>query len=112
LVNPLVVAACLSLPYAGGPRHCVKKHFEAELEPGRKNVVALVEAPNRFDQKTRLRLFIYRLEGRRLLPRFLGSAFPGADLLDARGALRVVTTRGEFDCHFDGFPLVCEEAQP
>jgi hypothetical protein len=59
-------------------------------------------------------VFLYRVEGRRLVPRFLGSDLATLDIerlvavaefwgLEARDGARAVPPA----CRFDGFPLVC-----
>lgn len=112
------------------PGLCVQAAFAARLEPGGRrehvNVVLLVAAPHRFDPVVRTRLFVYRLHGRQLQPRFLGSGFYDRTLLSAErvpvaasapgeplDALRVVTTtpaggRELWRCAFRRFPLSCE----
>lgn len=95
------------------------------------NVVLLVAAPHRFDPAVRTRLFVYRLSGRRLRPRFLGSGFRARTLLGAerlpgpsaaasgqpRDSLRVTTAtptgqRESLCCAFARFPLSCEPERP
>lgn len=55
------------------PGLCVKQAVWTSLEGGL--VALLVEAPHRFDARRRHRVFVYRLVGQRLEPRFLGSGF-------------------------------------
>lgn len=78
--------------------------------PGEGHLSLLVTLPA---DPARLGLFVYRVQGRRLVPRFLGSGFPERALtgLAAEGdALRVFTDRGALRCRLQDFPLVCEEA--
>lgn len=90
------------------------------------NVVLLVEAPQRFDPAVRTRLFVYRLRGLTLVPRFLSSGFRERDLVaverrpsgaqlpdEPRDVLWVQTrdrlgTRELLRCYFSSFPLRCE----
>jgi hypothetical protein len=113
-VSFFALLACLAVPYEGGPRGlCVRQAFTANLEEdGVTNVVLVVEAPHRFDSQIRKRLFIYRLDGRKLVPRFLGSRLGALELESARaerGGLEVRASGRRFQCHFEQFPLVCEE---
>ncbi|MEW5743596.1 MAG: hypothetical protein AB1938_32085 [Myxococcota bacterium] len=95
------------------PGLCVVQAVWTPLEEGL--LALLVRAPHRFDSTERLRVFVYRLVGRRLSPRFLGSGFTGSDvtrlvtLADALG-VEVVSDAGVavLRCVFDGFPLVCQ----
>jgi hypothetical protein len=103
---------------SGGPRDgCLVDAFPARLEDEATwNVVLIIGRPGRFDARVRRRLFVYRLEGRRLVPRFLGSGPSSFDLVSAAPANRglVVSVRAEggapgtMRCEFRGFPLVCE----
>lgn len=107
---------------SGGPRDgCLVDAFAARLEGASTlNVVLVVDRPGRFDARVRRRLFVYRLDGARLVPRFLGSGPSSLRLLSARpvrqGALDrlVVSVQAEgaapeaLHCRFEGFPLVCE----
>ncbi len=124
----------LVLLRGAAPGLCVRAAFAARLEPGARpdavNVVLLVAAPHRFDPDVRTRLFVYRLRGRRLVPRFLGSGFRarallGAERLPAADApsghrldsLRVttVTPAGQHEslrCAFVRFPLSCQAELP
>lgn len=104
----------------GGPREfCIEQVLEVCLEGG-DFVVLRVAAPHRFDARVRSRVFVYRLEGSRLVPRFLGSGFASREvtklfpLTHALG-LETLTATGEretLSCAFDGFPLVCSELKP
>jgi hypothetical protein len=107
---------------------CVRSGFTAHLEDGRsQNVVLEVLAPATGQRS----LFVYRLEGGHLRPRFLASGLPGWTMLSAGPW----TTRSSPDqrleelwveardsegetrllrCGFEGFLLTCsiEEALP
>lgn len=124
----------LVLLRGAAPGLCVRAAFAARLEPGVRphavNVVLLVAAPHRFDPDVRTRLFVYRLRGRRLVPRFLGSGFRARTLLGAErlpaadptsgerlDGLRVTTATptGQYEslrCTFERFPLSCEPELP
>ena len=107
---------------AGGPRDgCLVDAFAARLEdPSTLNVVLVIDRPGRFDSRVRRRLFVYRLEGARLVPRFLGSGPSELALVGARRVeagppewLEVSVQAGgdsprALRCRFEGFPLVCE----
>lgn len=101
----------------GGPVGlCVRDAVELSLEPGQRQLALLVDAPHRFDPRVRPRVFIYRVEGRRLVPRFLGSGFSSAEVVaiaadGPRLRLQLSDSRTVW-CHFDGFPLVCSEEPP
>jgi hypothetical protein len=97
------------------PGLCVKQAVWTSLEGGL--VALLVEAPHRFDARPRHRVFLYRLVGRRLEPRFLGSGFRTRSvdrLVPLEGALGVeVSSDAGYEtmrCRFLEFPLVCEKA--
>jgi hypothetical protein len=101
---------------AGPVGLCVKQVLWTPLEGGL--VAALVEAPHRFEPRPRNRVFLYRLEGRRLVPRFLGSGFDEVQVerLLARDDSLGLAVRGErgertLACRFSGFPLVCSEEE-
>lgn len=103
-------APCAAVPLPGGlrapPGLCVEV---AVPGPGAGHVSLLVALPA---DPARRGLFVYRVQGRNLVPRFLGSGFPGRALtgLAADGdALRVETDRGPLGCVLQDFPLVCEE---
>lgn len=124
----------LVLLRGAAPGLCVRAAFAARLEPDARpdavNVVLLVAAPHRFDPDVRTRLFVYRLQGRQLVPRFLGSGFRARALLGAerlaaadptsgegRDRLRVTTAtptgqRESLRCAFERFPLACEPELP
>ncbi|GMU62156.1 MAG: hypothetical protein AMXMBFR34_39190 [Myxococcaceae bacterium] len=96
------------------PGLCVVQALWAPLEGG--VVALLVRAPHRFEEEERLRVFIYRLEGRRLVPRFLGSGFASREVrrlvaLDDALGVEVSGDGGVsvLRCSFDGFPLVCRD---
>lgn len=98
------------------PGLCVKQALWTPLEGGL--VALLVEAPHRFDPRVRLRVFVYRLAGASLAPRFLGSGFASREverLVPLDDALGVVVRDGErsltLRCRFDGFPLSCQESE-
>lgn len=104
----------------GGPRaFCIEQVLSLELE-GVPSVVLRVAAPHRFEGRVRSRVFVYRLEQGRLVPRFLGSGFwarevTGLFVLPGALGLETLTTEGEperLSCTFDGFPLVCSELKP
>lgn len=95
------------------PGLCVTQAVWTRLEGGL--VALLVRAPHRFDARVRPRVFVYRLEGARLVPRFLGSGFRDLEVTrlraeDDRLVLEVVGAQGPraLRCHFAGFPLLCE----
>jgi hypothetical protein len=107
----------------GGPEGlCAVEIFWARLEAGAVDVLVRVRAPHREDPELRERLFVYRLVGTTLVPRFLGSGFETLDLVGAErvtgaplDAVRVwVVPRGAlaprtgYRCGFDGFALRCE----
>ena len=108
------------IPLLGGaPGLCVREAFALRLEePSLTNVLLRVE------KEGRDRIFIYRLDGRRLRPRFLGSGPDDLTLAEVRrrpgtplDSLEVVARRGgqevvRFICRFEEFPLVCEEVPP
>lgn len=90
---------------------CVKRVLSAHLEDPRELDVILIVTKDGRD-----RLFVYRLEGGALVPRFLGSGPRDLTLRDVRvhqdealeveladreGATRTVR------CRFEAFPLVC-----
>ncbi len=108
------VADCLAqLPDALPPpaRLCVRAAVLASLEaPGERHLALLVDLPA---DPARRGLFVYRVRGRALVPRFLGTGFPERALtgLATDGdALLVQTDRGPLRCRLQNFPLVCEEA--
>jgi hypothetical protein len=95
------------------PGLCVTQAAWTGLEGGL--VVLVVRAPHRFEAAVRNRVFVYRLEGRRLVPRFLGSGFRGVEVIrvvPGGDRLRLEVAREDgptvMQCQFDGFPLVCE----
>lgn len=105
---------------AGGPRElCIEQLLELSLADG-DFIVLRVAAPHRFDARVRSRVFVYRLEGFRLVPRFLGSGFASREVtrlfpLHHALGLETLTITGEretLSCAFDGFPLVCSELKP
>ena len=102
-------------PLRGGPgKFCIEQVLEVRLAEGA-FVVLRVRAPHRFEARVRSRVFVYRVEGDRLVPRFLGSGFAEravVRLVALTGALGVETVaetgeRVNWSCTFDGFPLVC-----
>jgi hypothetical protein len=99
----------------GGPvQHCIRQVLETTLD-GERLVAVRVEAPHRFEARVRTRVFLYRVQGERLEPRFLGSGFSSREvtgLFPLSGALGVETISSEgrperLRYVFDGFPLVC-----
>jgi len=87
----------------------VREVAAATLE-GERHLALRVRLPA---DPTRDGLFVYRVEGARLVPRFLGSGFPARRLtgVTSEGAsLRVRTDAGALRCVLQDFPLVCEEA--
>ena len=101
--------------FSGGPmQHCIREVTRVRLED--EDFLAVhVDAPHRFEPRVRSRVFIYRVNGHHLEPRFLGSGFKSREvtrLFPLDGALGVETTSLEgkterLRCVFDGFPLVC-----
>lgn len=102
----------------GGPVGlCVRQVTWTELSGGL--VAALVKAPHRYDARVRNRVFLYRLEGRRLVPRFLGAGFTELEVirLVPRGDALALEVHGPGDdsrthtltCRLVRFPLVCSE---
>jgi hypothetical protein len=70
----------------GGPEGlCAVEIFWARLEAGAVDVLVRVRAPHREDPELRERLFVYRLVGTTLVPRFLGSGFETLDHRRAPG---------------------------
>ena len=122
--TPSLLRAGAWLALEGGPSGlCATALFAAHLEDGAADVVVLVQAAHRFDAEIRTRLFIYRLEGARLVPRFLGSGFSAVDVVGAEriagaplDSLRVWTAargapgsaRVALRCGLVHFPLQCE----
>lgn len=105
---------------AGGPREfCIEQLLQVSLAEG-DFLVLRVAAPHRFDARVRSRVFVYRVEGLRLVPRFLGSGFASREVLrlfalDQALGLETLTHTGEretLSCAFVGFPLVCSELNP
>ncbi len=103
----------------GGPREfCIEQVLQVSLTDG-DFLVLRVAAPHRFDARVRSRVFVYRLDGARLVPRFLGSGFASREVvrlfaLDHALGLETLTTDGArelLSCTFDGFPLVCSESK-
>ncbi|MDP2269686.1 MAG: hypothetical protein Q8N23_05130 [Archangium sp.] len=104
-------------PLIGGPTEfCIREVVRVRLDD--EPFIALrVEAPHRFDQRIRSRVFIYRLIDGRLVPRFLGSGFTSREItrlfvLDGAVGLDTVSASGvtqTLRCVFDGFPLACTE---
>jgi hypothetical protein len=95
------------------PGLCVVQATWTALEGGL--VALLVRAPHRFEAAVRNRVFLYRLEGRRLVPRFLGSGFRDLEVVrlgegEDRLVLEVEGADGPatLQCRLEGFPLVCE----
>jgi len=90
------------------PGLCVRHALLATLD-AEQQVVLLVEV------EERLRVFVYRVSGRHLVPRFLGSGFTSLRIRHASAhgdGLRIVAqdARGmdvALQCRFRGFPLVC-----
>lgn len=96
------------------PGLCVKQALWTPLEGGL--VALLVAAPHRFEPRVRHRVFLYRLDGARLVPRFLGSGFRELEVeklvpLDDALGLSVTGAQGTatLRCRFTGFPLTCQE---
>jgi len=97
------------------PGLCVRDAFTLRLEaPALTNVVLRVVKDGRD------RVFIYRLEGHRLVPRFLGSGPGSLSLVELRRGpgtpldrLEIVALRESTEirlsCRFEEFPLVCDE---
>ena len=105
---------------SGGPApFCIREAVGLILEDV-PLVVVRVDAPHRFEPGVRSRVFVYRVEGGRLVPRFLGSGFSSREVkrllvLDGALGLETVATSGAREtlrCVFDGFPLVCSEMTP
>ena len=104
----------------GGPAPlCIREAVSVVLDD--QALVALrVEAPHRFETRVRSRVFLYRVVGRRLVPRFLGSGFSsrevtGLFVLEGALGLRTIEESGakeSLHCVFDGFPLVCTRTSP
>ena len=99
----------------GGPEHfCIEQVLPLELAEGA--FLALrVAAPHRFEARVRSRVFVYRVEGERLVPRFLGSGFSAREVtglvaLENALGVQTLTSAGVHEtlsCTFDGFPLAC-----
>ena len=99
----------------GGPgRFCIEQVLPVEFAEGA--FVALrVAAPHRFEARVRSRVFVYRVEGERLVPRFLGSGFSAREVtglvaLENALGVQTLTSAGVHEtlsCTFDGFPLIC-----
>ena len=102
---------------SGGPTEfCIREVVSVRL--GDEPFIALrVEAPHRFDERIRARVFIYRRVDGRLIPRFLGSGFTSREItrlfvLDGAVGLDTISTTGDaltLRCVFQGFPLACTE---
>ncbi len=111
--RPALVAGGRAEPLLGGPSElCIRQLEGLALEGGEPGAALLVTRPG-----TNAGLFVYRLQGRRLVPRFLGSGFASLELvrllpteggglrLEARAEDGALTMLG---CGFVGFPLHCE----
>jgi hypothetical protein len=109
------------VPLAGAaPGLCVHEAFSARLEdPSTTDVVVQVTRPARPGAPAQEQLFIYRLSGEQLVPRFLGSGSPAVELVAVRrlpgivrDQLEVLTRRGDAIerrvCRLEHFPLVCD----
>ena len=104
-------------PLAGGPTpFCIREAIAVHLDDT-PLVVLRVDAPHRFEAGVRSRVFVYRVSGGRLVPRFLGSGFSSREVsrvfaLEGALGLDTVTRTGaeeKLRCIFQGFPLVCSE---
>jgi hypothetical protein len=101
----------------GAEPFCVERWFTARLEdPGVVHAVLLVRPRDPGTEGEWPRVFVYRLDGTWLAPRFLSSGFPTLRVRDAGpapgGRLRVVVDGGQergrvLTCGFVGFPLAC-----
>lgn len=106
------------------PGLCVREAHLARLEEGATNVVLKVARPDGRGGPLRDRVFVYRLEGDRLRPRFLGSGPRHQRLVSlqvARGlptdslVVRLEDALGRpvrLRCRLEEFPLVCTEERP
>ena len=104
----------------GGPApFCIREAVSVVLEDT-PLVVLRVDAPHRFEERVRSRVFVYRVVDGRLVPRFLGSGFSSREVsrfVPLEGALGLDTrlesgAHETLRCVFDGFPLVCSELSP
>jgi hypothetical protein len=103
----------------GAPGLCVRDAFAVRLEDAPAANVVLRVAKDGRD-----RIFVYRLDGHRLVPRFLGSGPDDLRLVEVLrrpgtplDRLEVVARRGggqklHLLCRFEEFPLVCDEVSP
>ena len=102
------------MPLAAAAAVCVEGAFLARLEgPAIDNLVLRVSGTRAASGHG---LFVYRVERRTLVPRFLGSGFSGLRIdsaVAAPGAIEIEAHDGSgpsrFTCRFHGFPLVCSE---
>jgi hypothetical protein len=103
------------------PGLCVREALLARLEKDATHVVLKVAREDERGGKLRDRLFVYRLEGHRLWPRFLGSGPKERQLASVqvvRGSatdslsVRLEDAQGReqrLRCRLEAFPLVCIE---
>ena len=106
----------------GGPRgFCVHQALTLVLD-GEATIALLVSRRDAKGGSSFKRVFLYRLHGRHLLPRFLSSGLPGLKIeslsVDENGERLKLRGRKDDDaavalsCWFEQFPLVCEEVDP